>query len=99
MKGIVWYKDYQKGKDKFDQIIKDYVWLNIKIKKQLISKVSNSWVLFENGDLWHLLPSIECFRGFRTNISYVDSDIDEEYVYNIIYRSTTAKPYQAIVYY
>lgn len=99
MRGIIWYDKKAKGQIKLEEIIKSYKNMNIPIKKQSKSVSSKNYVLFENGDLWNLLPANEYCRGFRVNISYIDENIEEEFIHSVIDHSTTAMPYQGIMYY
>ena len=97
MKGIVWYKDYDKGLQQFLKIKKNYDYLG-GIKKDVETKLSHYFIA-NNDDVWRLIKANECARGYRANISYVDENIENVIMKNIIDACTTALPYRGFNYY
>ena len=97
MKGIVWYKDYSKGLQQFLRIKRNYDFLG-GIEKDVETKLSHYFIA-NNGDVWHLVKANEYSRGRRANISYVDENIEDVIIENIIDACTTALPYRGFNYY
>ena len=99
MKGIVWGSTLEKAKKKLKQIEKDY---EMHKTANLISKKDSKYgyeLFYDNGDCWRAISARENMRGCRCNISYVDTEIEDCYVKEIIYHSTSALPFQAFTYY
>ena len=97
MKGIVWYKDYEKGLKQFLKIQNNYEYLGW-IEKIVNSK-NNCYFIANNGDVWHLVKANENSKMRRANISYVDENIEDVIINNIINHCTTALPYRGFNYY
>ena len=95
MTGIIWYKTKSKGQIKLEEIIRDYENAHIPIKRY----IKGSHALFDNGDFWLLASGTETSKGMRANISYIDYNIDGDFINTVINRSTTALPYQGLMYY
>lgn len=100
MTGIVWGNSFYRAKIKMQDIIEDYARMNISIVKQN-QMASNGplYIDFENGDHWIARGLSESARGYKCNISYIDVNISEESVRNLILHCVTALPYQGITYY
>ena len=97
--GIVWYNDLDSGWQKFKEIINEYkIYEHHKILADDWLALSRS-VLFNNGDIWSLIPAQEYSRGHRCNVSYIPRNINQNIYHNIILRSTTRPPFQAYYYY
>lgn len=95
MTGIVWGSTQQIANQKLEEIRNVYLfydnWSLIKVKKDYFET--------QNGDVWRALAANEMQRGYKCNISYIDTRISQEIVETIIYPSTIATPYQAYYYY
>ena len=98
MKGIIWYKEKQKGLECLDRLIEDYAKMNIGILTMRKSH-SETYVHFLNDDVWKVVPATNQSRGRACNIALIDSDIDGETVYAIIMPTVKAYPYQAYNFY
>lgn len=98
MKGIVWGKTFTFAIDKLDQIVVQYEQLHIYPIRIIKSKNEYS-IVYENGDYWRACLVNTSSRGYKCNISYIDSSIPNEIIETIILPSTTSPPYQGIIYY
>ena len=97
IKGIIWCNNIENGLKKLDTIIKDYrLFYNINWREY--SKDSNS-IVFSNNDIWEVLTTKHNGYGVRCNISYIDHNIDKEYIESIIIPATISLPFNGIQYY
>lgn len=99
MRGIVWAYDYESGLTQLEQIKENYQSMRITPVRERISKHSGCEIVFDNNDVWKMLPARESARMCRTNISYIDRRIDQLFIQDIIKPCTTMWPYQAFRYY
>lgn len=98
MKGIIWYNNRSRGEEKINEIINRYDIMGIRIIKELNSK-NNSFVIFENGDIWRLVDITESAKGQKCNISFIEQGIKKDFINIIIKPCTTALPFTAYNYY
>lgn len=98
MKGIVWYKIKSFGKVKFEEIISYYRTLKIEINKFQV-RDDEARVYFKNGDIWYLIKAETGRCLGRCNVSYIDENIDLEYIEAVIKPCTSLLPYTAYNYY
>lgn len=98
MRGIIWAYSRERGIEQLKNIIADYARLYIHPTKQRISQY-NSWVQFDNGDMWKICAAADSSRGHRANVSYIDRRIPQDIINNIIRPQTILPPYQAYRYY
>lgn len=98
MKGLVWGKTINRAIKQLQQIENDYNSIGINTERVLCSR-NNYTIYLENGDQWQAILANEASRGRKANISYVDINIDEEFVNTIIKYSTMSPPYHAIQYF
>ena len=98
MKGIIWYKEKQKGLERLDRLIEDYAKINI---GTLIIRDSqlDTYVRFLNDDVWLLVPATDRSRGRACNVSLIDSRIDQRIIDTIIMPTIKAYPYRAYNFY
>ena len=98
MKGIVWYYIYEDGIKQLRQIQANYECLKIKTVRERFNRF-DSFIEFNNGDIWRLAPGRDSSRGNKINVSYIVRRIEEEVVRCIIKPCTVAYPFQAFRYY
>lgn len=98
MKGIVWGRNFNRACRKLDSIKHSYLIGYISIIQEVRTKHEYKLV-FENGDSWRALSAGDWSYGYKANISYIDSTIDEEIVHTIILPCTISLPYNAYNYY
>ena len=79
-RGIIWAYDRESGNEQLMEIKRNYQLLNIQPIKERISKISYSFIAFENGDTWKSVYAAESARGHRANISYIDRRVPEDIV-------------------
>ena len=97
IKGIIWCNNIENGLRELDSIIKNYrLFYNINWREY--SKDSNT-VVFSNNDIWEVLTTKYNGHGARCNISYIDCNIDEEYIKSVIIPATISLPFNGIQYY
>lgn len=99
MRGVVWAYDYETGLAQLEQIKENYQSMRIAPIRERISKHSGCEIVFDNNDVWKMLPARESAKMCRTNISYIDRRIDQLFIQDIIKPCTTMLPYQAFRYY
>ena len=99
MKGAIWGYDYETAEAKLLEIEQNYIRMNIKPQKRVISRSSGSWILFENGDKWKIVRASDSARGHSLNVSYIDTRIPHEFIECVIKPCTKSLPYQAIHYF
>jgi hypothetical protein len=100
MKGIVWYTVFEHGCDKLTEIINKYVeWYGEEIIDMVIRTKYEYKINFTNGDTWRVALATESSRGIRANISYIENNINEDIIQQIIKPCTTASPFTAYNYY
>lgn len=103
MIGLIWVasqRHYNSGIEKLKKIISDYEKLNIQLIPPLkISKYLTT-AKFSNGDIWQvMIASPNTTRGRRCNITYIDYDIPDEIIEEVIKPIVTLPPYQGINYF
>lgn len=97
IKGIIWCNNIENGLRELDSIIKNYrLFYNISWREY--SKDSNS-VVFSNNDIWEVLTTKYNGYGAHCNISYIDHNIDKEYIESVIIPATISLPFNGIQYY
>ena len=103
MTGLIWVasqQHYNSGIEKLKKIISDYEKLNIQLIQPLkISKYLTT-AKFSNGDIWQvMIASPNAARGRRCNIAYIDYDIPDAIIEEVIKPIVTYLPYQGINYF
>ena len=97
MKGLVWGSTYEIGKRMLQSIKEEYLFSGYKIVEEIDSKNSRiNIIIFDNGDIWKVVPPNDSARGNKANLSYVDSNITDMDILSIIRACTVAKPWNAI---
>ena len=97
IKGIIWCNDIENGLEKLNSVIKDYKpFYDISWK---VSSKDSSIVVFSNNDIWEVLTTKHNGYGVRCNISYIDHNIDKEYIESVIIPATISLPFNGIQYY
>ena len=87
MKGVIWTCDQTRdGIGRLKYIRDRYIWSGINPTREVYSR-SNSWIEFENGDVWRVASASESGRGIRSNYAWIDSRADEECVRTVILRT------------
>lgn len=98
MQGIVWGKTFLEASNQLNNILNNYI--DLKINPIKIIKNRNEYlIIFENLDSWRALVANESSRGYRTNISYIQTGISKDIVEQIIIPITSMWPYSAIQYF
>lgn len=98
MRGLVWGLTFNDGLLQMQKIEQSYLFLGYSIVRK-ISGNQSYHVVFDNGDIWKVVRSVESARGHRANISYVDIRISQEFIETIIRHCTYLPPYNAIRYF
>lgn len=100
MKGVVWCKTFKCGCDKLTEIINKYVeWYGVEIINTIRRTKNEYRIDFTNGDTWRVARATESSRGIRANIAYIENNINENIIQQIIKPCTTALPFTAYNYY
>lgn len=87
MKGTIWSLDRDgDGIEQLKYIRERYLWSGINSIREVYSK-SNSWIEFENGDMWRVASTNEVSRGIRADIALIDSRCPIEFVHCVILRT------------
>lgn len=94
MKGIIYYYHKELGEILFNNIVKDYE----KIKIKVINKRKNDEMVFSNGDIWNLVKISENARGRSCNIAYIPSNVSDK-DFEILKYTIKSNPYQGIHFY
>lgn len=97
MKGIIYCNQIEAGLGQFKKIIEDYDAIGIKCEKPRIS-TNQASTNFDNGDSW-VVTRINNGLGQRCNIAYIDRNISNEDIDEIIMPTIILSPYQAYRYY
>ena len=97
MKAAIWANNRETGDKQLLKIEKQYNFSHIKTKRKVMAS-SGSWIEFENGDLWKVCTNISS-RGYRCNIAYIDYNIPEDIINEVIKPRVTSYPYQAFNYF
>ena len=97
MKGIVWGNTFEDAKCKLCEIEEDYKpFSDIELRRE----TKHTYELyFTNGDSWMACSAIESNRGRACNISYIDHNIDADFINTIIKHCTRCKPFNALHYF
>lgn len=98
MRGIIWARYLEDGKQQLLQMKKNYEDMNIKPVREIMHS-GDMAITFDNGDYWRVVRVSESARGYRANVSYVDAGIDSEFMECVIRPTTIARPYNAIHFY
>lgn len=98
MKGLVWGHTFGIAIDKLHQIEENYNYIGIQSVKRRETRSDYS-IEFDNGDYWRAVNAVDSKRACKANISYVDAQIDPDFVETIIRPSTHLPPYNAIRYF
>ena len=99
VRGIIWAYDLDSGNEQLLELKRKYQLLGINPVKERISKTVNSFIAFDNGDVWRAVYAAESARGQRANISYIDRRIPEDIINCVIKPCTLNIPYSAYHYY
>lgn len=97
MRAAIWANNRKIGDNQLLKIEKQYNLFHIETKRKVMS-LSGSWIEFENGDIWKVCTSLAS-RGYRYNIAYIERNIPEEVVNQVIKPRAMAYPYQAFNYF
>lgn len=101
MSGVIWYNgSKQSAVDKAESVIQDYKDLGIEVKSKKDPLYGDTMILFANGDFWRTARAIDASRGIKSNIAYVQADIEDE-IFNTIIRPTIEgqKPFSGYRFY
>lgn len=98
MRGIVWAYNTDDAIAKLLEIEEDYGRLAIKPTNRVIGK-SQTYIVFNNGDIWRVVRASDSGRGCATNVSYIDRRISQETINTIIKPATKSLPFQAFKFY
>lgn len=98
MKGIVWSYITDDGIEQLLKIEREYNRMGIETQKKVIS-TPQSYIIFDNNDIWRVVRASDSGRGYATNISYIDRRIPQNVINTIIKPATKAWPYQAFKFY
>lgn len=98
MKGIIWSKFTPRAVMALRFLDQDY-------RKQGIEPVEMKgesdirMIKYDNGDEWQIVSATTTSRGYKCNLSYIDSEIDPEIVETIIKPATIARPFNGFNYF
>lgn len=96
MKGIIWYRDdYSKGIEQLKIMINKYERMKIPVTENRFSKY-DTYVVFENGDIWKVVGARKCGRANRCNVAYVERNIDYDIYKTIIAPTMINFPFSAV---
>lgn len=98
MKGAVWYKNERRGIEQIEKIKDDYKKINIEVEREYKSTRTRE-IYFSNGDIWRMIPATEMLKGVKVNVSYIENEVDYDFISYIIRPCTIAPPYHAECYY
>ena len=98
MRAAIWANSRRVGDNQLLKIEKQYNLFHIETKRKIMSS-SGSWIEFENGDVWKVCTHTSSSRGYKYNIAYIERNIPEEVVNQIIKPQIMACPYQAFNYF
>ena len=98
MRGIIWGKNIERARDRFEMLIEDYAWIKIKPIRVIKSR-NECLVEFENGDKWKAIEASACKLGQRSNIALIDIEVDEDIVACMIKPANSMPPYNALSYF
>ena len=102
MTGLIWVasqRHYDDGIEKLKKIISDYEKLNIQLIQPLKVSKNLTTAAFTNGDIWQVTTAQCDSRGRRCNIAYIDYDIPDTIIEEVIKPIVTLPPYQGINYF
>ena len=92
---IIWANTVEDGNKFLEEIIQEYQKKGIEVQRTKVHSKYGSEVIFENEntiDFWRVKKASESSRGYRADISLVDTRITLE-VYNNIIRPQTRPTY------
>lgn len=99
MTGIIWYYTSKNvGRLRLEDLVEEYKKINIEVKQSWINKTSAS-VVFDNGDIWDVVPANDRSRGRACNIALIESCTPLEIVNTIILPCLKNHPFRAYNYY
>lgn len=93
MNGVVYSPIQAIAKVKLQEVIKDYARIGINPIRQ---GNNNSFVYFDNGDIWRAVQANDNARGFKWNVAYIDADTDRTILNQVILPCGIRPPYRAI---
>lgn len=86
MIGIIYYISQKRGLDEFKKIVSNYEKQGIlPLPLGLHLSQYNSYVKFENGDIWKTVRCGDGARGHRWNVAYIEHTIPKEEREQLIY--------------
>lgn len=94
MQAIIWGNTWYSAEKELELMIKHYEQCHIEVTQRRKHDVT-----FENGDRWIAIRAGENAREHRANIAYIDKEVSQELIDNVIKHCTTAWPYNAFRYY
>ncbi len=100
MKGIIWYWTEQHREAAIEELISlkhKYEYCGIKSIDSRVNKLV-ARVIFNNGDTWEVVSAGERSRGYKCNISFIDSATSMDLINTIIKPCTIAYPFSAFKY-
>lgn len=91
--GVIYTPNYEVGKQKLLEIKKEKEKLGIKCERYSINNFAESYVRFENRDVWRVINSSNhnIIRGIKWDIIYID-------VYNVTVRQKEEAMYYSGMY-
>lgn len=101
MKGIIWSKFTPRAVMALRFLDQDYRNQGIEpVEMKPESDLSDIRIIkYDNGDEWQIVAATTTSRGYRCNLSYIDSEINPEIVKTIIKPATTALPFNGFNYF
>lgn len=98
MKGIIWSKFTPRAVMALRFLDQDY--RNQGIEPVEMKPESDvRMIKYDNGDEWRIVSATAASKGYRCNLSYIDSEIDPEIIKTIIEPATTALPFNGFNYF
>lgn len=93
MIGIIYYKNYNNGKEQFNKIIENYKKYGIDI---INISSNNNTVQFQNGDIWRTVYCDNKAMGTKWNIAYIEHIISDKERDLFIYPYRLSIPWYAM---
>lgn len=87
IRGHIWSCD--RGGDGIERLkyVRDrYYFAGINTVREVYSK-NSSYIELENGDKWSVASATENSRGVRSNVAWIDSRINEEFLRCVVMRT------------
>ena len=93
IRGHIWSCDRTSdGIERLKYIRDRYYFAGVNSVREVYGK-NDSWIDFENGDRWRVVPAAESMRGARSHIAWVDSRVDEDFLYCVIKPTLCCYPF------